>query len=121
MAYSLTETGFAEIVSDDLPILYTGIVTLLLSTRQWQNDLRDQIHRKLVYRPLQFQKRRQLFIGTHNVTLSVVAMRVSNPDPLFRAGFTETAFVSYFMPIPVKRETNGHLRRFLPITGPQKV
>jgi len=28
---------------------------------------------------LQFQKRRQLFIGTHNETLSVVAMRVNNP------------------------------------------
>jgi hypothetical protein len=31
-----------------------------------------------MYRPLQFQKRSQLFIGTHNEPLSV-AMRVSNP------------------------------------------
>jgi hypothetical protein len=31
-------------------------------------------------RPLQFQKRRQLFIRAHNETLSVVAMRVCNPD-----------------------------------------
>jgi hypothetical protein len=33
----------------------------------------------------EFQKRRQLFIGTHNETLSVAAMRVSNEDwpPLF--------------------------------------
>jgi hypothetical protein len=28
----------------------------------------------------QFQKRCQYFIRTHNETLSVVAMRVSNPD-----------------------------------------
>jgi hypothetical protein len=31
-------------------------------------------------RQFQFQKRRQLFIRVHNETLSVVAMRVSNPD-----------------------------------------
>jgi hypothetical protein len=31
-------------------------------------------------RRFQFQKRCQLFIGLHNVTLSVVTMRVSNPD-----------------------------------------
>src|SRR5439155_16296638 len=36
-------------------------------------------HRELVYRPLQLQKRSQLFIGTHDETLSV-AMRVRNPD-----------------------------------------
>jgi len=29
---------------------------------------------------LQFQKRRQYFIGLHNETLSVVSVRVSNPD-----------------------------------------
>jgi len=28
----------------------------------------------------EFQKRRQLFIRTHNVTLSIAAMRVGNPD-----------------------------------------
>jgi len=39
----------------------------------------DQTHRKLVYRPLQFPKRSQLFIGAHDKTLSV-AMRVNNPD-----------------------------------------
>ena len=33
-----------------------------------------------MYRPLQFQKRSQHFIGVHNETLSVVAMRVCNPD-----------------------------------------
>ncbi len=31
-------------------------------------------------RPLQFQKRTQHFIGMHNEPLSVVAMRVCNPD-----------------------------------------
>jgi len=31
-------------------------------------------------RRFQFQKRSQLFIRTHNVTLSVAAMGVSNPD-----------------------------------------
>jgi hypothetical protein len=31
-----------------------------------------------VYRPLQFQKRGQLFISVHNEVLSVAAMRVGN-------------------------------------------
>jgi hypothetical protein len=31
-------------------------------------------------RRFKFEKRRQLFIRAHNETLSVVAMRVSNPD-----------------------------------------
>jgi hypothetical protein len=31
-------------------------------------------------RRFKFNKRRQLFIRTHNETLSVAAMRVSNPD-----------------------------------------
>src|SRR5882724_9815712 len=31
-------------------------------------------------RRFQFHKRRQLFIRTHNETLSAIAMRVSNPD-----------------------------------------
>ena len=39
--------------------------------------LRDQS--EVVYRPLQFQKRSQNFIGAHDETVSV-AMRVSNPD-----------------------------------------
>jgi len=33
-------------------------------------------------RPFQFHKRTQLFIRTHNVALSVAAVRVSNPDRL---------------------------------------
>jgi hypothetical protein len=35
---------------------------------------------KKANRRFEFQKRSQLFIGAHNETLSVVAMRVSNPD-----------------------------------------
>jgi hypothetical protein len=31
-------------------------------------------------RHFKFQKRSQLFIGVHDQTLSIVAMRVSNPD-----------------------------------------
>ena len=31
-----------------------------------------------MYRPLQFPKRSQLFIGTHNVSLLVVAVCISN-------------------------------------------
>jgi hypothetical protein len=31
-------------------------------------------------RRFQFQKRSQLFLRTHNETLSVIAMRVGNPD-----------------------------------------
>jgi hypothetical protein len=42
--------------------------------------LREQAHRELVYRPLQFHKRRQLVIRTRNETLSVISMRVSNPN-----------------------------------------
>jgi hypothetical protein len=40
---------------------------------------RDQTHRELVDRPLQFHERSQHFIGTHDETLPV-AMRVHNPD-----------------------------------------
>jgi hypothetical protein len=42
--------------------------------------LGDQTHRELVYRPLQFQKRSQLFIGSHNKTSSVVTVSVINED-----------------------------------------
>ena len=34
-----TPTGFAEVVSDDFPVLHTGILTFLLSARQRQNDM----------------------------------------------------------------------------------
>jgi hypothetical protein len=36
-----------------------------------------QIHRELVYRPFQFHKRGQEFIGSHNETLFVVALCAS--------------------------------------------
>jgi hypothetical protein len=58
-----------------------GILPVFLSTQQRQNDLQNQIHRKLVYRPFQFHKRSPHFIGTNNETFSV-AMRVNNPDRL---------------------------------------
>ena len=54
-------------------------VCFSLPTRQRKNDLRDQTHRALVYRPLQFRKRSQDFFGANNETLPV-AMRVHNPD-----------------------------------------
>jgi hypothetical protein len=41
--------------------------------------LGDQTHGELMYRPFQFKKRCQDFIGTHDETLSV-AMSVNNPD-----------------------------------------
>jgi len=51
-----------------------------------RGPLRDQTHRQLVYRPLQFHERSQLFIGTHNETLSV-AVCVNNPGrPPLRIG-----------------------------------
>jgi hypothetical protein len=37
-----------------------------------------EIRRRLGYRHLEFQKRRQLFIGVHNEPPSVAAMCVSN-------------------------------------------
>jgi len=43
--------------------------------------LDDTADRQLTSRhQFAFQKRSQLFIGAHNETLSVAAMRVSNPD-----------------------------------------
>jgi hypothetical protein len=43
-------------------------------------SLQDQTHRELVNRPFHFTKRGQLFIRVRNKTLSVAAIRVSNPD-----------------------------------------
>jgi hypothetical protein len=42
--------------------------------------LQDLVLLKPINRRFKFEKRRQLFIGMHNETLSVSAMRVSNPD-----------------------------------------
>jgi len=52
---------------------------LFIGTHVCASPLRDQTHRELVYRRLQFHKRSQQFIGTHNETLSVAAMRVNDP------------------------------------------
>jgi hypothetical protein len=41
--------------------------------------LRQKTHRDLVYRPLQFHKRSQLFIRMHNEAPAAASMRVSNP------------------------------------------
>jgi hypothetical protein len=42
--------------------------------------LQHQTHSELVYRPLQFRERSQLFIRSDNETLFVIAMCVGNPD-----------------------------------------
>ncbi|MGH7984519.1 MAG: hypothetical protein ACREFF_15450 [Candidatus Udaeobacter sp.] len=44
----------------------------LRSTRQRQSDLQDQIHRELVNRSFQFNKRSQLVIGMDNEAVSVI-------------------------------------------------
>jgi hypothetical protein len=44
-----------------------------------RGPLQDQTHGELVYRPLQFQKRSQHFIGADDKALSV-AMRVNNQN-----------------------------------------
>ena len=55
-------------------------VSLFIRARRFLLPLRDQIHRKVVYSPFQFEERSQLFIGARNETLFVAAMRVRNPD-----------------------------------------
>ena len=50
--------------------------------------LQDQIHRELVYRPLQFHEGRQYFIGVHDETFSVAA-RIHNP---YRSAFAIHSF-----------------------------
>ena len=48
----------------------------LPAVSEWPDS--DDCHVK----PFQFKKRSQLFFRTHNETLSVVAMRVNDPDRL---------------------------------------
>jgi len=43
-------------------------------------SLQGKTHRELANRPFHFTKRGQLLIREHNEPLSVVAVRVSNPD-----------------------------------------
>jgi hypothetical protein len=38
----------------------------------------------------------------------------------FHVHFTKPAFISHFMPIDVKGETNGHFRSLLPMKSPAK-
>jgi hypothetical protein len=38
----------------------------------------------------------------------------------FYARFTKNGFISHFMPIPLKREINGHFRPLLRMTDPSK-
>jgi hypothetical protein len=52
---------------------------LFVRTHVFARPLRNQIHRELVYRPLQFHERSQLLVGTHH-ELHSVAMRVGDPD-----------------------------------------
>jgi len=66
------------------------------SLRQCQNDLRNQIHREFVYRRLQVQNRSQLFIRSHDETLSVAAMCVSNPDCASFVLERKLAILQYF-------------------------
>jgi hypothetical protein len=66
-------------VAEDRFAFIRESLPLLLSTRQRQNDLRDQTHRELVNRPSKFNKRSQRFVCAHDETLSVT-MHVDNPD-----------------------------------------
>ena len=47
-----------------------------------ENTLLANRHREPVYRPLQFNKRAQLFIGMHNKAPAVVAVGICNKDSL---------------------------------------
>ncbi len=49
-----------------------------------------QIDRQRVYRPFQFHKRSQLFIRTHNESVTVAAMRVTSPDGVPLESIAET-------------------------------
>jgi hypothetical protein len=42
--------------------------------------LQDQTRRELVYRPFQFNKHAELFIRANNEAISVVAVRVNDPE-----------------------------------------
>jgi hypothetical protein len=55
-------------------------VSFSLACTFLRGPLRDQTHRERTNRPLQFQKRGQHFIRTHNEPFSAVAVRVSNSD-----------------------------------------
>jgi hypothetical protein len=60
-------------------------------------------------RRFQFHKRGQLFIGTHNETLSVVAVRVSNKNKS-RGDLLSEEVLLYVHSVDVKRAGGGSLR-----------
>ena len=70
-------------------------VSFSICTHVSARPLRHQTHRELVYRPLQFHKRSQLFLGTHHKTLSI-AMGVGNPDSSPPAILSETFGTTQF-------------------------
>jgi hypothetical protein len=58
-----------------------GFFGVILGIRFWRiKPDYDSAKQLRIHRRFQFQKRGQLFIRTHNETLSVAAMRISNPD-----------------------------------------
>jgi hypothetical protein len=75
----LTRRDTAKLAGTLSTQFFAGKTRFLLSTRQRQNDLRDQIHREFVYRPLQFHERGQFFICSHHETLSA-AVSLNNED-----------------------------------------
>ena len=78
---ALREEGQVELFRGRRPTdLARRDIAKFAGTLSTKSNLRDQLHRELMYRPFQFNKRSQLFIRTHNETLSVAAMRVNDPN-----------------------------------------
>ena len=73
-AFWLRVQDLADLSFTPLPLLKVSRVLVRLDNVAW---LSDRTHRELVYRPFQFQKRRQDFFGVHDETLSVT-MRVND-------------------------------------------
>jgi hypothetical protein len=60
-----------------------GQMVSILLFKQWHSEGRigrETSTRPIFNLPFEFQKRSQLFIRTHNVTLAIVAMSVNNED-----------------------------------------
>ena len=64
---------------------------MLIANARHAQPLLDQTDREREYRRLQLQKRSQHFIGVHNETPSVAAMRVCNPDRSASLAYTDRA------------------------------
>jgi hypothetical protein len=79
--------GYAEFFSrsHDAVIRVYDAAGNVVETHEHTGDLKecevlhDQTHREIVYRPLQFQKRSQLFICARDETLSVATLNVNDP------------------------------------------